>query len=126
MQTVISQDTEMQMNYYNDENCTEYNSFVNVTTGALTSCMESNITGAASFNVTNCYTVKQYTGCQCTWWSEANCQGQATIQVILADGSPLNTYLGGQLINNVLNCGQNTLVSGAPKSFSCAAGFYVF
>jgi hypothetical protein len=125
IQTTVSQDTVMEVNYYTDQNCTKYSQSINITTGALDGCIEYNITGAGSFNVANCYTMKQFSGCQCTWFTEPNCQGMSVSAGMLADGSRMNKYLADPTQLLVENCGQTQITFQEPVSALCQSGWYV-
>jgi hypothetical protein len=116
----------MQVNYYSDQGCQTYKESWNVSVSALKTCLSYNVSGAGSFNVANCNTGKDYTGCQCTWYPEPECQGNSYDAAgTLANGKALNTYINdpSELLIDFCSTTNETIIE--PVAVICRSGWYV-
>lgn len=125
IESVAAQDALLSINYYSDQGCTNYMESVNITTGTINTCVSYNIPGAGSFNVANSWANKQYYGCQCGWFPQANCQGTPASAGVLSDGNALNSMMSNPSEVYTGNCANTAQVNQEPVSLSCSCGFYI-
>jgi hypothetical protein len=75
----------MQVNYYSDQDCTQYMNSLDIHQGDLDVCLGWNIPGAGSFNIANCYSSG---ACVCQWSTGDTCgQGDGTSTETTSDYS---------------------------------------
>jgi hypothetical protein len=132
MQTIVAGQSStsdpiiMQVNYYSDQGCKTYKESWNISVSALRTCLQYHIPGSGSFNIANCNTVSQYTGCQCTWYPEPNCQGVSFDAAgMLANGRPLNTHINDPSELLIETCASTNETILEPVGVICRSGWYV-